>query len=131
MSNYFNWTLIVLITVLSCQKDFELNQIINQSSPIILTQRDKKVESGLFKVDTLKIKSEKWNQFIHFAINDHGNWKSTPVSYNSDFYIQQDDYTLLGWNGGNFVVINYTDKNGKIEQLKKEINKGELNFLTE
>lgn len=130
MRNFF-LTLIVLISILSCQNDFELNQVIDQSSPIILTQRNKKVESGLFKVDTLKIKSEKWNKFIHFAINDNGNWKPTLASYNSDFYIQQDDFTLLGWNEGNFAVINYIDKNGVIKQLIKEINKDKLNFLTE
>ena len=131
MRNYYKWTLflIVFTSVLSCQNDFKLNQIINQNSPIILTQRDKKVESGLFKIDTLKVDSNKWKEFINFAINDNGNWKTTPASYNSDFYIQQDNFRLLGWKSGNFVVVSFTDKNGKIQQLTKEINKGELDFL--
>jgi len=131
MRNYYKWTLflIVFTSVLSCQNDFKLNQIINQNSPIILTQRDKKVESRLFKIDTLKVDSHKWKEFIDFAIKDNGNWKSTPISFDSDFYIQQDNFRLLGWKSGNFIVVSFTDKNGKIQQLTKEINKGELDFL--
>lgn len=133
MKNYYHWTLIliVFISVLSCQNDFKLRQIINQNSPLILTQRDKKAETGLFIIDTLKVDSKKWKEFIHFAMIDNGNWKSTPASYNSDFYIQQDNFRLLGWYNGNFVVISFTDKSGKVQQLTKEINKGELNFLNE
>ena len=59
------------------------------------------------------------------------NWKSTLVSYNSDFYIEQNEFKLLGWKKGNGVVISYKDKNGKIQQLAKGIKKGELDFLNE
>jgi len=120
------------MTFLSCQRNIELNEIFIQNSPFILTQRVQKVESELseFKIDTLKINSEKWKNFITFMTRNKENWKSTPASYNSDFYISQNEFRLLGWKDGKSVVISYKDKNGKIRQLTKEINNGEIDFLT-
>jgi len=135
MKHYLSLTtvFIILMTLLSCQRDIELNEIINRNHPFILTQGIVKVEpeQSDFKIDTLKINSEKWKGFINFMSNNKDNWKSTPASYISDFYIKQNEFRLLGWKDGKAVVISYKDKNGKIEQLTKEINKGELDFLTE
>jgi len=134
MRKYLNWSsiIIILMTFLSCQKNIDLNEIINQDLPLILTQRIQKVESEQsdFKIDTLKINSEKWKEFIHFMTNNKDNWKSTPASYISDFNVQQNDFHLLGWENGNGVVISFKDKNGKIRQMTKEIKNGEIDFLT-
>ena len=121
------------MTLLSCQRDIELNEVINQNSQFILTQIIQKVESKQsdFKIDTLRINSEKWKGLINFMSNNKNNWKPTPASYISDFYIEQNEFKLVGWKDGKTVVISYKDKSGKIEQLTKEIIEGELNFLTE
>ncbi len=134
MKHHLSWTLIfiILMPLLSCQRNIELNEIIDQNSPFILTQRFQKVESEQadIKIDTLKINSVKWKEFIDFMTNNKDNWKSTPASYISDFYIEQNEFRLLGWKDGKTVVISYKDKNGKIRQMTKEINYEEINFLT-
>ena len=134
MRQYLNLSsiIIILMTSISCQRNIELNEIIKQDSPFILTQRIQKVESehSDFKTDTLKIDSEKWKEFINFMTNNKDNWKSTTASYNSDFYIAQNEFKLLGWKDGKSVVMSFKDKNGKIRQLTKEINNGEIDFLT-
>ena len=134
MRKYLNLSsiIIILMTFLSCQNKIDMNEVINQDSPFILTQRIQKVESEYsdFKTDTLKIDSEKWKEFINFMTNNKDNWKSTPASYSSDFYITQNEFKLLGWKDGKSVVMSFKDKNGKIRQLTKEINNVEMDFLT-
>lgn len=115
MKKYLNLSsiIIILMTFLSCQKNIDLNEVINQDSPFILTQQIQKVESEYsdFKIDTLKINSEKWKEFITFMTNNKDNWKSTPASYNSDFNITQNEFRLLGWKDGKSVT--YAKQNGK------------------
>ena len=120
------------MTFLSCQRNIELNEIIKQDLPFILTQRIQKDESehSDFKIDTLRIDSKKWKEFISFMTNNKDNWKSTPASYISDFYITQNDFRLIGWKDGKSIVMSFKDKNGKIRQLTKEIKNGEIDFLT-
>jgi len=132
MKNHLSW-IIITMTLLSCERNIELDEIINSNSPFIFTQRIKKVNSGQFEFisDTLNINSEKWNELSNFLKKNHDNWKSTPASYIPDFYIEQDEFRLLVWKEGKTVVISFRGENGKSEQLIKGIEKGELDFLNE
>ncbi len=128
----FKIVLILLIFLSSCQTEIDIHNIIEESSPLILTLRtseDDKSKMTLFQTDTIKINSEKWNKLEEFASNNISDWKSSPASYNSDFYLTQKEFRLLGWIKGNRVVIGFTDINGKSIQYSKEIKSGELDFL--
>lgn len=83
------------------------------------------------RTDTIYVNSDTWNRLEQFANNHSSDWKATPASYNSDFYIRQGNFSLMGWNNGTSVVVNFTDANGQANQLARSVKPGELDFLTE
>jgi hypothetical protein len=130
----FKIVLILLIFLSGCQTEIDINNIIEEGSPLILTLRtseDDTSKISFFQIDTIKTNSEKWNKLEEFASNNISGWKSSPASYNSDFYLTQKEFRLLGWKKGNGVVIGFTDINGKSVQYSREIKPGELDFLIE
>lgn len=122
--------LVILMTAIGCQKRFKLIEVVDESKPIILISRNVNTKSELFRMDTLQVNSDKWNGFVQIAEIDSGNWEPVFTSFNSDYYIKQNNFTLLFWKDGQFVVVNFIDENGKVKQLSKRITKGEYDFLS-
>jgi len=122
---------IIAITFIGCQTDLELAKIIDQNSPLIRTIMSESSLMSDIRIDTILVNSDTWNELLNFASENTSDWKSTPASYNSDYFIRQDNFQLMGWNNGTSVVINYMDSNGQSNQLTKIIEAGELNFLME
>ena len=121
----------LLTTLFSCQTDIELAELIDQNTPILLNVMPKNGQLSELRTDTISVNSDKWNRLEQFA-NDHSSdWKATPASYNSDFYIWQGNFSLMGWNNGTSVVVNFIDTNGQANQLTRSVKPGALDFLTE
>lgn len=125
--------LILTLAMTSCQTNLELNDVIDQKSPFNLTIRTVDPETGLSSNETeeIEVNSEKWIKLVDFAKNNMDGWQSTPASYIGDIYVSQGDFRLTHTNGSNGLVIAFTDKEGNPKQYTKEIDKGELDFLTE
>ena len=124
--------LILFMVFSSCQTEIDIKTIIKENSPLVLTLKTNEVDfvkNMLNQTDTIKINSEKWNKLEEFASNNMNGWKTSPASYISDFYLSQEEFRLLGWTGGNAVVIGFVDLNGKSLQYSKKIKPGELDFL--
>ncbi|MEQ8477744.1 hypothetical protein [Fulvivirga sp.] len=121
----------LLTTLYGCQTDIELAQLIDQNSPIILTVRSTNGQLSDFRKDTILVNSDKWQKLVQFTNNNTADWKSTPASYISDFYLQRGNFRLLGWKNGTSVVIDFNDSDGQTKQLMRTTKPGELNFLIE
>jgi hypothetical protein len=118
---------------MSCQTDLDINSVIDQKTPFTLTIRTVDTTTGLSSTESevIKVHSAKWNMFVDFAKSNMNGWKSSPASYIGDIFVSQGDFRMIysqGWNG---VVIAFTDKEGNSKQYTKEIDKEELDFLTE
>jgi hypothetical protein len=115
----------------SCQSDIVFDDIIDFDSPFVMIETRKDSISGLsnLKTDTIAVNSEKWLKLIDFTKDNVDGWSSSPASYISDIMITQGEFRLLFWKSKDAVVIGYVDKNGKGQQYRKIIRKGELNFL--
>ena len=126
-------TLILSLAMTSCQTDLELNDVIDQKTSFTLIITTVDPETGLSSNETeeIEVNSEKWIKLIDFAKNNLDNWQSSPASYIGDTYVTQGDFRLIHTKGSNGVVIAFTDQEGNPKQYTKEIDKGELDFLTE
>lgn len=125
--------LILSLVITSCETDLELNDVIDHKSSFTFTIRTVDPESGLSSNETEEIKanSKKWIKLVLFLKENTDDWQSSPASYIGDIYVSQGDFRLIHTNGSNGVVIVFKDKEGNPKQYTKEIDKGELDFLTE
>lgn len=132
---HLTWTIALLIssTFTGCQTDLDFNDVIDQKSSFILTIRtvDPETELSSNETEEIKVNSDKWIMLVDFAKNNMEGWQSSPVTYIGDIYVLQGDFRLIHTKGSNGIVIAFTDKEGNPKQYTKEIDKGELDFLTE
>ena len=123
--------ILVSFILIGCSTDIELKKYIDKSAPFQLNIYQTNLETGQTTMKTieLSVNSEKWKRLIEWTESNKEGWKTTPASYIADISIIQDDFRLLYWKGLNGVIIGFTNEKGKGEQYRKEIKKGELDFL--
>jgi hypothetical protein len=114
----------------SCSTEINIAKYVNLNSTLTLTVNKTNDQTGLTESETRKIesKSEQFKKLIEWGNNNLVNWKSTPASYIAKVALTQKDFRLL--YNQDFVVIGFTDNEGKAQQYSKTIKKGELDFLT-
>jgi hypothetical protein len=121
-----------LVLFCACQKSIELNNLIDDNAPLILkvkNQNESVTIEDWYLNDTINPNSQKWESIKDFLSNNKDGWEPSPVSYISDFWVEQNDFRLLGWLNGSNVVIGFKDNEGNSEQYSKKIKMGELDFL--
>ncbi len=123
-------TIITLLTISSCSTEISIEKYIDLNSTLTLTINKTNDQTGLTKSETRKIEpnSEKFKKLIDWANKNLDNWKSTPASYIAKVAVTQNNFRLL--YNQTFVVIGFTDNDGKAQQYSKIVEKGELDFLT-
>jgi hypothetical protein len=124
------FTILALLTILSCSTEISIEKYIDLNSTLTLTINKTNDQTGLTESETRKIEpnSEKFKKLIDWANNNLDNWKSTPASYITKVAVTQNNFRLL--YNQDFVVIGFTDNDGKAQQYSKTVEKGELDFLT-
>ncbi len=124
-------TFISLLTISSCSTETSIEKYIDLNSPLNLTIHKINDQTGLTESVTKKIdpNSEKFKKLIHWVNNNHDNWKSTTASYIAKVNVTQKNFRLL--YNQDFVVIGFTNNDGKAKQYTKTVEKGELEFLTD
>jgi hypothetical protein len=122
-------TIIYLLTITSCSTEISIEKYVDLNSTLTLTVNKTNEKTGLTESVTkiIEPKSEKFRQLIDWANNNLDNWKSTPASYIAKVAVTQKDFRLL--YNQDFVVIGFTDSDGKAHQYSKTVKKGELDFL--
>ncbi len=115
---------------MGCTSEVNINDHIDSNSSLILKINKTNLGVGQtsFEKREIKSNSEKFKRFIEWGIENQDNWTSTPASYCSNVVILQNDFRLLYNN--DFVVIEFTVKNGKVKQYSKSVKNGDLDFLT-
>ena len=123
-------TIISLLTITGCSTEISIEKYVDLNSTLTLTINKTNDQTGLTESETkiIEPKSEKFLQLIDWANNNIDNWKSTPASYIAKVAVIQKDFRLL--YNQDFVVIGFTDNDGKAQQYSKTVKKGELDFLT-
>jgi hypothetical protein len=123
-------TIISLLTITSCSTEISIEKYVDLNSTLTLTVNKTNDQTGLTESETkiIEPKSEKFLQLIEWANNNLDNWKSTPASYIAKVAVTQKDFRFL--YNQDFVVIGFTDNDGKAQQYSKTVKKGELDFLT-
>lgn len=121
------------LAITSCLSDLDLDDVVDQKSSFTLTIRTVDPETGFSLNDTevIEVNSEKWKNLVDFAKNNMNGWQSSPASHIGDIYVSQGAFRMIHTKGSDGVVIAFTDKEGNPKQYTKEIDKGELDFLTE
>ncbi len=127
--------LILILSVIfftSCSTDLELGNYIDKSSPFQLTINQTNLNTGLTtgKTEDLDVNSVKWSKIIEWVDNNKEGWQSSIASHIGDVYVNQGDFRLIYSKGSKGVVVGFIDKQGEAKQYRKEIAKGELDFLT-
>lgn len=124
-------TIISLLTITSCSTEICIEKHIDLNSALTITVNKTNDQTGLTESETkiIEPKSEKFLQLIDWTNNNLGNWKRTPASYITKVVVTQKDFRLL--YNQEFVVIGFTDNDGKAQQYTKTVKKGELDFLTD
>jgi hypothetical protein len=119
-----------LLTITSCSTEVNIEKYVDLNSTLTLTVNKTNDQTGLTESETRKIEpnSEKFKKLIDWANNNLDNWKSTPASYIAKVAVTQKSFRLL--YNQDFVVIGFTDNDGKAQQYSKTVVKGELDFLT-
>lgn len=126
-------TLIFSLGLISCQKDIDINDCIDQNAEFDLSIRTVDTDTGFStsQSEKIKVESEKWIKLINFAKNNLNGWQSSPASHIGDVYVSQGSFKLTYTKGSSGVVISFNDKDNNPKQYIKKINKGELDFLVE
>lgn len=125
--------LMMMVVLISCQSNVDLDKVIDRNSSLYLTRLKTDKETGLsaFLNEEIKVNSDKWKKLMEFAHRNNEGWQLAPASYTSVLYVRQDNFTLILTKDSKGIVVSYIDTHGKARQYSKWINKGELNFLTE
>jgi len=134
MKNIVTITLLIFsILMTSCQNNLELNDLIDLKSSFTLTLTTNNPETGLSSIESeeIKVNSEKWIKIVDFVRNNLEDLQPSPASYLGDIVISQGDFRLIYLKDSNGIVFVFADKKGKLKQYTKNIENGELNFLTE
>ena len=122
---------LISLVISSCSTNIDFNRIIDNSKPFEVEKKILNSSNYLGYKRIINNQSKKWIDFDNWLKNNRNDWHKTPVSYITEITIKQDDFNLLFFsdNEGETVVINYIDDKGKGQQYRKEIKKGELDFV--
>ncbi|MFN3403045.1 MAG: hypothetical protein ACK40G_03050 [Cytophagaceae bacterium] len=124
-----NFLLLLFLLGTSCST-ISFNEIIDNKKPVELIIIDS-ITAINRKNEMIEMNSIKGKRLIEF-FNKHTNgWMPIHGSFHSEILLRQDDFTLKYNKRGKSVIINFKDKNGKINQVTKEISEGELDFIIE
>lgn len=123
--------IIISFTIASCNKTFDVNNVVNTNEPYLIEEYWINEDNTLTHsvLDTIPLNSSLHKQLTHFLKNNSNGWEPIPGSFNCEFSIQQNDFRLLAWENGELVVISYKDKEGRRQQRSRRINPKELDFL--
>jgi hypothetical protein len=124
-------TIVTIVTLTGCSKDVDIADHIDLSKPIELYIRDKADTNSFLnpKIYMLTPQDPRFEQFINWVTENSTDWESTPASYvMQDAIISQGDFHLGYYKNGG-IVINYKDKQGKVNQIMKKVNPDDFQFL--
>ncbi len=122
---------LISLVISSCSTNIDFNRIIDNSKPFEVEKKILNSSNYLGYKRIINNQSKKWIDFDNWLKNNRNDWHKTPASYITEITIKQDDFNLLFFsdNEGETIVINYIDDKGKGQQYRKEIKKGELDFV--
>ena len=128
---HISLTILTIITLTGCDKDVDIADYIDSSKSIELIIRDK-ADSNSFlnpKRITILPGDARYSQLIKWGIENAENWKSDIASNTmADANIIQGNFYLNYYLTG-YVIINYKDKEGEPNQIKKKVNPDDFQFL--
>ena len=133
MNKILTFGLLTLATVMltACSNEVDISKHIDPSKPMELVIRDKADSNGFLnpKLITLTPDDARFNQFIKWGTNNSADWESAIASYApGDAKLIQGDFNLNYYSTG-YIVVNYKDEEGKLNQIKKEVNPDDFLFL--
>lgn len=125
------WTLGFLLMILtySCAENINSNELLKNESKLNLTiyQSDSlSINSSL----DLKISSFRIKKLCDWLDTNKTDWKNSIASFaQPSISLIGEDFRMLIFK--DFVVVGFTDSNGKQRQFTRQINFTEFNFLIE
>jgi hypothetical protein len=128
-------TILIILTAMatqSCMGQVDINDYIDTSKPIELIIENKNDSVSILNTPKIKLISsdERFKKLVTWGGENLNKWKWTRASYAmADICLVQREFRLRYYSSG-FVVVEFKDKKGKQQQMKKDIGKAELSFLT-
>jgi hypothetical protein len=122
----------LLLVVMGCEVDININDHIDKNAPLKLTVHKRSKKTGFTSSNSVEIAafSDKYKKLIEWGNNNTSGWGYTPASYVKEISVVQKDFRMLYTTGSNGVTIGFTDAEGNPKQYRKMVNAKELDFLS-
>ena len=120
--------LLVLGTT-SCKTDINVFDYFDKTAPFNFHKKDSVLNITDLSGREISPGNAIYLDFVKWLENNKSGWQSTPASFVSEAFIDQNNFRFLYLKDGSGVII-FIDKENKVRQYSKLIKKGDLIFLT-
>lgn len=122
--------MLTFLMMVSCSHNLDLSEVFKQETYLKLSiYSNNKIIPEIISQDSICNNSEKWGKLLNWLSENSMGWRSSIASYsNPDLSLIGKNFRLLIYKNG--VVIGFTNQLGEEEQMVKDINESEFNFLT-